>query len=175
MFLASFPHLHSRRQSCFKPSNYPQFIILMTIVKSKAKKSFWTGLTSKEAASAKEIALRPVSVPWAFRKRLCTFSFPKGLLFCLLSWSYPCAVYPSDDCKLPSRCCGTAFPSNYGAGNLPPPQWCGNAQQALHSSSCSHSCASLSGRVWAPSSSNPSRRRGDISTLTVTVAQGEIP
>lgn len=153
----------------------PQFIILMTIVKGKAKKSFWTGLTNNEAASVKEIALRPVSVPWAFRECLCPFfSCPKGLPFCLLSWCYPCAVCLSDACNLPSQCCGIAPPSSWGAGNLSPPQWCGNAQQALHSSSCSHSCASLSGRVWALSSSNPSRR-GDISTLMVTVAQGEIP
>lgn len=176
MFLASFPHLHSRRQNCFKPSNYPQFIILMTIVKGKAKKSFWTGPASKEAVSAKEIALRSMSVPRAFREWLCPFfSCPKGLPFCPSSWGYPCAVYPSDACNLPSQCCGTALPSSHSAGNLSPPQWCGNAQQALHSFSCSHSCASLSGRVWAPSSSSPSRRRMDISTLVVTVAQGEIP
>lgn len=117
-----------------------------------------------------------MSVPRAFREWLCPFfSCPKGLPFCPSSWGYPCAVYPSDACNLPSQCCGTALPSSHSAGNLSPPQWCGNAQQALHSFSCSHSCASLSGRVWAPSSSSPSRRRMDISTLVVTVAQGEIP
>lgn len=122
LFLASFPHLQSRRQSCFKPSNYPQFIILMTIVKGKAKKSFWTGLTSKEVVSAKEIALRPMSVPWVLRKCFCPFSScPKSLHFCLLGWSYSYAVYSSDACNLPSQCCGTALPSGHMAGNLPPP------------------------------------------------------
>lgn len=108
LFLASFPHLHSTRQSCFEPSNYPQFIILMTTVKGKAKKSFWTGLTSKEVVSAKETALRPMSVPWVFRECFCPFfSCPKGLHFCLSSWSYTCihrtpATSPVSAVGLPS-------------------------------------------------------------------------
>lgn len=93
LFLASFPHLHSRRQSCFKPNNYPQFITVMTIVRGKEKKSSWTGLTSYEGVSAEEITLRLVSPPAmrpALREHWCPIlSFLKGLPFHLLSHCIP--------------------------------------------------------------------------------------
>lgn len=83
----------------------------MTIVKGKAKQSFWIGLTSKEAISAREIALRPVSVPWVFRVCLCPFlSCLKALPFCLLCWVF------LDACNLPSQCCGTALPTSHRGG-----------------------------------------------------------
>lgn len=124
LFLASFPHLHSRRQSCFKPSNYPQFITVMTIVKGKAKNSFWTGLSGKGGRG--------------FCQKDCTESCesPMGVqrvLVSLLLLSKGTAFLPSEPeqsptlhtCWMPapslSSAVGTALPPSHRAGTLPPP------------------------------------------------------
>lgn len=131
LFLASFPHLHSRRQSCFKPSNYPQFITVMTIEKGKAKKSFWIGLTSKEGGSCQRYCTQTYKSPMGVEKvPTSLLLLTQGSDFCLVSWSHPCTAYPSDAYTCPRQCCGTC-PSSWPQG------WHPVGQQTLHSISSS--------------------------------------
>lgn len=84
LFLASFPHLHSRRQSCFKPSNYLQFVTVMTIVKDKTKKSFWTGLTIKEGCFCKRDCTQTYESPMGVQGVLTSLILlPQGSAFLL--------------------------------------------------------------------------------------------
>lgn len=81
-FLASFPHLHSRRQSGFKPSNYPQFITVMTIVKDKAKNSFWTGLTGKEGGFCQKDCTESCESPMGVQRvHMSLLLLSKGIAF----------------------------------------------------------------------------------------------
>ena len=137
LFLASFPHLHSRRQSCFKPTNYPQFITVMTRVKDKAKISFWTGLTSNEGDFCQRDCTQTYKSPVVFRECLHPFfCCLKGLPFCPVSCSHPCTAYLSDACTILSAAVGAALPPSHRAGTLPTTTVMG--QQTLNSS-CSSS------------------------------------
>lgn len=127
LFLASFPHLHSRRQSCFKPSNYLQFITVMTIVKGKTKKSFWTGLTSKEGCFCQRDCTQTDESPMGVQRVLTSLLLlPKGSVF------LPSALEPSQQwvrqmpAPSPSSAVGTALPPGHRAGTLPPPHLWGS-------------------------------------------------
>lgn len=113
-------------------------------------------------------------VSHAYSECLCAFfSCSKGLPFCLLSWSYSCAVYPSDTCNCPSQCCGTALPFSHRAGNLSPPQW-------WHSRAFTAPLVPIAVLLYLAERGlllliHPSRRRRDISALMATVAQERSP
>lgn len=157
LFLASFPHLHSRRQSCFKPSSYPQFITVMTIVKGKAKNTFWTGLTGKEGGFCQKDCTETCESPMGVQRVLMSLLLlSKGTAF-FAQWAG--AIPTLHTCWMPapspSSTVGTALPPGHRAGTLPPPLWWGG--RPFTAPLPPHHCAPPSSRARASSSHSRSR------------------